>query len=111
MAPFWSRAVIDRACEMFGISHEDFVGKRRFGEYARARFAAAYVLRFYGMSYHEIGRKIGGRDHTTIIHAVKQAAAYARYERGYAEVLAELIDAACPGASESVQLPAFRWAA
>jgi chromosomal replication initiator protein len=92
---------------MYGISYEDFIGSGRASQLVRARFAAAYVLRFYGMSYPEIGRKIGGRDHTTMLHAVNRAETCARFERGFSDVIAELFEAACPGASASVQLPQF----
>ena len=58
-------------CARFtGISVEELVGASRKAPIVRARQFAATVLRARGNSYPCVGRYLGDRDHSTIIHAV-----------------------------------------
>jgi len=62
-----------RVCDHFDIRHNDLVSARRARVVARPRQIAMYLAkRLTPRSLPEIGRKFGGRDHTTVIHAVKQ---------------------------------------
>ncbi len=52
---------------------EDVLGSRRSPELVRARQLAMYICRKkLGLSYPELGRAFGGKDHSTVIHAVKK---------------------------------------
>ncbi len=54
----------------YGISEEIIYEKTRRKEIVRARQVAMYVLREdFNISYPLIGQKLGGRDHTTVIHS------------------------------------------
>jgi len=62
-----------RVCDHFDIRQNDLVSARRARAIARPRQIAMYLAkRLTPRSLPEIGRKFGGRDHTTVIHAVKQ---------------------------------------
>jgi len=62
-----------RVCDHFDIRQNDLVSARRARAIARPRQIAMYLAkRMTPRSLPEIGRKFGGRDHTTVIHAVKQ---------------------------------------
>lgn len=51
----------------------DITGTGRQARVVMARQAAMYVCRRHlGLSYPELGRAFGGRDHSTVIHAVKK---------------------------------------
>lgn len=51
----------------------DITGTGRYARLVMARQAAMYVCRRHlGLSYPELGRAFGGRDHSTVIHAVKK---------------------------------------
>lgn len=51
----------------------DITGTGRQAHVVMARQAAMYVCRRHlGLSYPELGRAFGGRDHSTVIHAVKK---------------------------------------
>lgn len=102
MKPFWSHEIIKRACEIYNVSRDDLMGPRRFREYTLPRFAIYYTLRHFGMSYNEIGRRLGQRDHATVRHGANKAKTYIEYEPGFADSICELIEAACPGASDDV---------
>jgi len=63
--------IISAAAEHFGFSAHEIVSHRRQIEVIRARHVAMYLAReMTPMSLPDIGRRFGGRDHTTILHAV-----------------------------------------
>ena len=52
---------------------EEMLSKRRARAIARPRQAAMYLSKMLTTrSLPDIGRRFGGRDHTTVIHAVKR---------------------------------------
>ena len=62
-----------RVCEHFELKPLDLVSARRARAIARPRQIAMYLAkRLTTRSLPEIGRKFGGRDHSTVIHAVKR---------------------------------------
>ena len=57
----------------FKISHEDMVGSKRRKDLAQARHIAIYLSRYMtAESMQNIGKKFGGRDHTTVMHSVNK---------------------------------------
>lgn len=61
------------AAKQFGITMDDMLSKRRARAIARPRQAAMYLAKtLTTRSLPDIGRRFGGRDHTTVIHAVKR---------------------------------------
>lgn len=89
-----STAVIESVAEYFKLKPEDLTGKSRYGYIVSARFVAMRLLfemryedgarRF---SYPMIGRFFGGRDHSTVIHAMRtfddRARAYPEMREAY----------------------------
>lgn len=62
-----------RVSDHFKIRQAEMVSARRAREVARPRQIAMYLAKqLTPRSLPEIGRKFGGRDHTTVIHAVRQ---------------------------------------
>jgi chromosomal replication initiator protein len=62
-----------RVAEHFRIRQAEMVSARRAREVARPRQIAMYLAKqLTPRSLPEIGRRFGGRDHTTVIHAVRQ---------------------------------------
>ena len=58
-----------------GIDPTAIVSAGRDQEVVRVRWAIMRVLRGKGWSTARIGRKLGGRDHTTVMHGLARAAA------------------------------------
>lgn len=59
-------------CEYYRIDRSEMASKRRARAVVRPRQVAMYLAKVMTpRSYPEIGRKFGGRDHSTVIHAVK----------------------------------------
>jgi len=71
------RLTVDRiqraVCEEFKVTLTDMVSKRRARIIARPRQVAMYLSKkLTKRSLPDIGRRFGGRDHTTVMHAVKR---------------------------------------
>ncbi len=60
----------------FGITRSDITGRRRTYQVALARQVAMFLAKdLTKLSYPQIGRKFGWRDHTTVIHGVNKVKA------------------------------------
>jgi chromosomal replication initiator protein len=71
--PITSQLILDKTAVMFNFSVEDLIGKSRRRPLVTARQVAMYVVReLTDLSYPAIARDFGGRDHTTVIHAVEK---------------------------------------
>ena len=59
-------------CQFYRIDRSEMASKRRARAVVRPRQVAMYLSKVLTpRSYPEIGRKFGGRDHSTVIHAVR----------------------------------------
>ncbi len=68
---FNAYAVLDLICQMEGLATEDVKAKNRKRELVEVRFIAAAIIRNkFKHSYIEIGKILGGRDHSSIMHAI-----------------------------------------
>jgi chromosomal replication initiation ATPase DnaA len=71
-----TRAVKRRiACE-YGVTVEDIDGHSRVRRIAIPRFLVYEALRELGFSYPQIGARVGGRDHTTVMAGLRALARY-----------------------------------
>jgi chromosomal replication initiator protein len=60
---------------MFGLQIDQLCGKSRTRDLVHARQVGMYVCReLTDLSYPQIGKEFGGRDHTTVIHAYDKIA-------------------------------------
>ena len=65
------KMILDETSDMFGFPVEEIIGASRRRPLVTARQVAMYVFReATDLSYPAIAREFGGRDHTTVIHAV-----------------------------------------
>lgn len=65
--------IVDKVAEYYGIDGESIYEKTRRREVVRPRQVIMYLLREdFNISYPTIGMKIGGRDHTTVIHSYEK---------------------------------------
>jgi len=65
--------ILDETAKMFGFTVEDLCGKSRRRPLVVARQIGMYVFReLTDFSYPRIAEQFGGRDHTTVIHAVEK---------------------------------------
>ncbi len=72
-APVTVKGILQATAELFNFSVEQITGGSRRRPLVDARQIAMYVTRnMTDLSYPEIGRAFGNRDHTTVIHAVRK---------------------------------------
>jgi chromosomal replication initiation ATPase DnaA len=75
----------------YGISRNDILSDRRTARLARARQVAYFLCKNLSRrSFPEIGRKFGGRDHTTIIHGVRKIEREVRHDTALAYDVAQI---------------------
>lgn len=70
---FSVKHVVSKVAEFYGIDEENIYEKTRRREVVRPRQVIMYILREdFSVSYPTIGSKLGGRDHTTVIHSCEK---------------------------------------
>ena len=84
--------IMDRTAATFGYSVEELCGTSRRRPLVNARQIGMYVFReLTDFSYPAIAREFGGRDHTTVIHAVEKVAGLMKERRQTYDQVTELI--------------------
>jgi chromosomal replication initiator protein len=70
----------------YGVSRADLLSARRTANVVRPRQIAMYLAKTLTLrSLPEIGRRFGGRDHTTVLHAVRKIEGLVQGDKGLAE--------------------------
>lgn len=54
-----------------GLTVDEMIGRSKMHELVRARREFAIQAKQFGFTMKEIGRYLGGRDHTTILHLIR----------------------------------------
>jgi chromosomal replication initiation ATPase DnaA len=76
-----SQRIIRDVCVKHGVSYPEIIGPRRGRPIIAARHEAMYRLsKETTLSLPAIGRRMGGKDHTTVIHAIRKFEALLRGE-------------------------------
>lgn len=77
-----SRAIIEACAEAYGSTYDDVISKSRKAEHVSARHAAAWLLYYQlPLSLENVGLILGGRDHSSICHALRCVQVW--YETSY----------------------------
>lgn len=62
--------IIQTVCKFFNISKSDLIGKKKNKEFVEPRMICAYLMtEMLTIPLVAIGKALGGRDHTTVIHS------------------------------------------
>ena len=78
--------IIRIVAEHSGITKQDILSSRRTANVVLPRQVAMYLAKTLTLrSLPEIGRRFGGRDHTTVLHAVRKIETKATADRAFAE--------------------------
>lgn len=90
--PITPERILAATSELFGFPIEEIRGKSRRRPLVTARQTSMYVFRqLTELSYPAIAREFGGRDHTTVIHAVDKIEALMKERRQVFDQVTELI--------------------
>jgi chromosomal replication initiator protein len=75
----------------YNVSRADLLSSRRTANVVRPRQVAMYLAKVLTLrSLPEIGRRFGGRDHTTVLHAVRKIEALTGNDTAFAEEIESL---------------------
>ena len=86
------KVILDATADTFGFTVDDLCGTSRRRPLVQARQIGMYVFReLTDFSYPAIAREFGGRDHTTVIHAVEKVAGMMKERRQVYDQVTELI--------------------
>ena len=71
--PLTVEMIIDEVARHFGLTGDDIRSSKRNSNISNARQIAVYAVReITNLSMNNIGEEFGGRDHSTIVYALKQ---------------------------------------
>ena len=91
--------ILDETAKMFGFTVEDLCGRSRRRPLVIARQIGMYVFReLTDYSYPQIAREFGGRDHTTVMHAVEKITNQMKTHRPTYDQVTELMQTVRTGA-------------
>ncbi len=83
--------IINIVCDFYDVSLNDLVQKNRKKEVSKPRQIVMYLMRSeLQYSYPGIGEKLGGRDHTTALHAYEKISKSLAYDEKLSEDIAAL---------------------
>jgi len=86
------KIILEATANAFGFTVEDLCGTSRRRPLVNARQIGMYVFRgLTEFSYPAIAREFGGRDHTTVIHAVEKVSGLMKERRLVYEQVTDLI--------------------
>ncbi len=84
--------IIDEVSRYYEVSAQDVRGPRRTSQISSARQVSIYIVReITGMSMEAIGAEFGGRDHSTIVYALKQVEKMMAQNPHYKGIVEDLI--------------------
>lgn len=90
--PITPQIILEATADMFDFTIEDIKGKSRRRPLVTARQIGMYVSReLTDLSYPAIAREFGGRDHTTVMHAVEKIKALMKERRQIYDQVTELV--------------------
>jgi len=89
--PITPQLILDQTSEMFSFPVDEIRGQSRRRPLVTARQVGMYVMReLTDLSYPAIAREFGGRDHTTVIHAVEKIGGLMKERRQIYDQVTEL---------------------
>ena len=90
--PITPKTILDATADYFGYSVEEIIGRSRTRPLTTARHVGMYLFReLTDLSFPNIAREFGGRDHTTVIHAVDRIKTQMKERRQVFQQVTELI--------------------
>ena len=78
--------IMDRVCNHFNVTSTAIASRSRKREYVIARQVSMYLAQKYTkMPASRIGKLVGGRDHSTVIHSCSQIEQRIKVDRNFCE--------------------------
>jgi chromosomal replication initiator protein len=84
-------SVITKTAQYFSFKPTELTGASRKAPLTAARHTAMYILyNDLQLPYEQVGRLFGGRDHTTVIHAVEKITEQLKTDPSMAKIIADI---------------------
>jgi chromosomal replication initiation ATPase DnaA len=78
-------------CRHFNVRHNELLSERRYANLVQARQVAYYLAKeLTSLSFPAIGRRFGGRDHTTVLSGVRKISRMISADPGFAKSVHDL---------------------
>ena len=91
-APVTIEKIIVEVSHIFNVSPEEIRSQNRNSQVSTARQTAAYVIsKVTDLSYTSIGKEFGGRDHSTIVYAIKKVKDSMKRDPSYRSTVEDII--------------------
>lgn len=86
-----AKEINKRVAKYFNVTVRELTGASRRKTVVRARALSVYLIRtVLGSSFQVIGQSLGGRDHTTVMHAFQRATQWLDHDAGFARAAMEV---------------------
>ena len=84
-------SVIAKTAQYFAFKPSELTGESRKAPLIAARHTAMYLMyKVLGLPFEQVGRLFGGRDHTTVIHAVEKITEKIKTDPEMAKIIADI---------------------
>lgn len=90
--PYTVERIINEVSKTYGVQPVDIRSKKRSANISQARQVSVYIVReITQLSMSLIGEEFGGRDHSTIVYAIKEVEARMQRDRRYRETVEDIL--------------------
>lgn len=84
--------IISEVANIYGVQPEEMKSPKRASNISAARKAAMYVIQdITGLPYETIGQEFGGRDHSTVVYAIKNVKSAMETDSSFRSIIEDLI--------------------
>ena len=84
--------IINEVGKIYNIDPDEMRSQRRTANISQARKVAIYVIQdVTGMSYEAIGQEFNGRDHSTVVYAIKSVKVDMERDSGFRSIVEDII--------------------
>lgn len=84
--------IINEVSKIYSIEPEEMRSQRRTANISQARKVAIYVIQeVTGLPYESIGQEFNGRDHSTVVYAIKSVKEEMEHDSGFKSIVEDII--------------------
>ena len=90
--PITVEKIISEVSKIYSIDPEEMRSQRRTANISLARKVAIYVIQeVTGLPYESIGQEFNGRDHSTVVYAIKSVKEEMEHDSGFKSIVEDII--------------------
>ncbi|MDR0197825.1 MAG: chromosomal replication initiator protein DnaA [Oscillospiraceae bacterium] len=90
--PVTVERIINEVANIYNVTPDEIRSQKRSAQISTARQIAIFVInRITGISYTEIGKEFGGRDHSTIVYAINKVKNIIQKDKSYRATIDDIV--------------------